>query len=85
MFFSHFLKKLFIQHLIHYSQSVSCDLFLGRMHAPRTSRLRPACTRVRTPNLKWSHFAPRPAPFGKIIFFSNFSIFFQKFFNIFMV
>ena len=39
-------------------QGVSCDRFLGRMHAPRTSRLRCARTRVRTPNLRWSHFAP---------------------------
>ena len=40
------------------SQGVSCDCFLGRTHKPRTSRFRCARTRVRTSNLKWSHFAP---------------------------
>ena len=40
---------------------VSCDRFLGRTHAPRTSRFRTARTRVRTSNLKGSHFAPAPA------------------------
>ena len=50
--------------LLHYTnlailvQGMSCDRFLGRTHAPRTSRLRCVRTRVRTPNLKWSHFAP---------------------------
>ena len=63
-------------------QGVSCDLFLGRTHAPRTSRLRCARTRVRTPNLKWSHFAPAPA-LSAIFqsFFINFSNFFQQFFS----
>ena len=42
------------------SQGVSCDRFLRRTHAPRTSRSRFARTRVRTPILWWSHFAPAP-------------------------
>ena len=42
-------------------QGVSCDRFLGRTHAPRTPRFRTARTRVRTSNLKGSHFAPAPA------------------------
>ena len=44
-------------------QGVSCDRFLRRTHAPRTSRSRFARTRVRTPILWWSHFAPAPVPF----------------------
>ena len=44
-------------------QSMSCDGFLRRTHAPRTSRSRFARTRARTPILCWSHFAPAPAPF----------------------
>ena len=44
-------------------QGVSCDRFLGRTHAPRTSRYKSARTRVRTSNLKGSHFAPAPAHF----------------------
>ena len=51
-------------------QGMSCDGFLGRTHAPRTSRLRCARTRVRTPNFKRSHFAP-----ALQCFFSNFSAF----------
>ena len=47
----------------HFDQGVSCDGFLRRTHAPRTSRSRPARTRVRTPILWWSHSAPAPAPF----------------------
>jgi hypothetical protein len=39
-------------------QGVSCDLFLDRTHAPRTSRFRCARTCVLTSNLKWSHYAP---------------------------
>ena len=42
---------------------MGCDHFLGRTHAPRTSRFRSARTRVRTSNLEWLHFAPGPAPF----------------------
>ena len=42
-------------------QGVSCDRFLGRTHAPRTSRFRSARTCVRTSNLKGSHLAPTPA------------------------
>ena len=42
-------------------QGMGCDWFLGRTHAPHTSRLRCARTRVRTPNLKWSHFPPAHA------------------------
>ena len=63
-------------------QGVSFDRFLGRTHAPRTSRLRCARTGVRTPNFKRSHFAPAPALQS---FFINFSNFFQQFFSIFMV
>ena len=60
---------------------MSCDRFLGRTHAPRTSRLRCARTRVRTPNLKWSHFAPAPALLVK----KRFSAIFQSFLSNFMV
>ena len=63
-----------------FNQGVSCDRFFGRTHAPRTSRLRCARTRVRTPNFKRSHFAPALQSF-----FINFSNFFQQFFSIFMV
>ena len=52
-------------------QGVSCDRFLGHTHVPRTSRFRYARTRVRTSNLRWSHFTPAPAPF--VIFQKNFS------------
>ena len=45
----------------YYFQGVSCEPFLGRTHAPRTSRFRCARTRVRTSDLRWSHFAPAPA------------------------
>ena len=55
-------------------QGVSCDRFLGRTHAPRTSRLRCARTRVRTPNLKWSHFEPA--------LFKLFSVIFQHFYGL---
>ena len=71
-----------IKCILSYRQGVSCDRFLGRTHAPRTSRLRCACTRERTPNFKRSHFAPAPALQS---FFINFSNFFQQFFSIFMV
>ena len=54
---------------------MSCDRFLGRTHAPRTSRFRCARTRVRTSNLMWSHFAPAPALLIKKVF--------QQFFNYF--
>ena len=47
----------------YYKQGMGCDHFLGRTHAPRTSRFRSARTRVRTSNLEWSHFTPAPAPF----------------------
>ena len=47
---------------------------MGRTHAPRTSRFRCARTRVRTCDLKWSHFAPALALY---IFFSNFSTFYD--------
>ena len=67
------------------SQGVSCDRFLGRTHSPRTSRLRCARTRVRTPNLKWSHFAPAPALLVKQKNSSITLTFFHQFFNIFMV
>ena len=43
-------------------QGMGCDPCLRRTHAPRTSRSRFARTRVRTPILWWSHFAPAPAP-----------------------
>ena len=64
-----------------YSQGVSCDPFLGRTHAPRMSKFRCARTRVRTSNLRWSHFAPAPFVnqhfFQKI--FSKFSTFYKVF------
>ena len=52
-----YCKSLYIQ------QGVSCDRFLGRTHAPHTSRFRSARTRVRTSNLKGSHLAPAPTHF----------------------
>ena len=75
-----FFKILFSRNY----QGVSCDLFWGRTHAPRMSRLRCARTRVRTPNLKWSHFAPALSAIFQS-FFINFSKFFQQFFKMFMV
>ena len=51
-------------------QGMGCDWFLGRTHAPRTSRFRCAHRCVRTSNLGWSHFAPAP--------FVNFSTIFQQ-------
>jgi len=56
-------------------QRVGCDRFLGRTHAPRTSRCWCARTRVRTSNIGWSHFAPAHSLFCKFTFF-------QQFFNI---
>ena len=53
-------------------QGVSCDPFLRRTHAPRTSKNRCARTRVRTFILWWSHFAPAPARFTIFHFFGGF-------------
>ena len=55
---------------------MSCDRFLRRTHAPRTSKSRFARTRARTLILWWSHFAPTPAPFSKL---SNWAYFFMHF------
>ena len=54
-------EKMYLARHMKKHQGVSCDLFLGRTHAPRTSRLRCARTCVRTFHLKWSHFTPAPA------------------------
>ena len=64
-------------------QGVSCDRFLGRTHAPRTSRFRCARTRVRTSNLRWSHFAPAPAPFVNQHFFQKIFSKFLTFYKVF--
>ena len=56
-------------------QGLSCDRFLDRMHPTLFH------TPVHTSNLKWSHFAPAPAPAPLVnnIFFNIFQYFLSNF------
>ena len=60
-------------------QRVGCDRFLGRTHAPRTSRCKCARTSVRTFNIGWSHFTlcTSTLTFCKLTFFQQFFSIFQ--------